>query len=86
MKIRDYWDNATVDKVIELLYEYQYLFMIKFMYLKGIIKDLGVMKIMLKLDVRPFKKRTYRLNPKYKEKVYVELDKVLVAGIIEPME
>lgn len=54
--------------------------------LKGIIGDLGCMKIMLKPNVKPVKKRTYRLNTKYKEKVRLELDKMVVVGIIEPME
>jgi len=54
-KIVDYWDDATVDKVIEFLREYQDLFPTKFSGLKGIIGDLGVMKITLKLDVNPIK-------------------------------
>jgi hypothetical protein len=58
----------------------------KFSDLKGIIGDLGVMKITLKPDVKPIKQRPYRLNPKYKEKVCLELDKMLAAGIIEPVE
>lgn len=40
-KIGDYWDDATVDKVVELLNEYQDLFPTKFLDLKGIIGDLG---------------------------------------------
>eukprot|EP00253_Pinus_taeda_P029817 PITA_29817 len=44
------------------------------------------MRITLKLDMKPIKKRPYYLNPKYKEKVRLELDKMLEAGIIEPME
>jgi hypothetical protein len=44
------------------------------------------MKIPLKLDARQVKKRPYRLNPKYKEKVKIELDRMLEAGIIEPVE
>lgn len=44
------------------------------------------MRITLKLDAKPVKQRSYRLNPKYKEKVRVELDKMLAARIIEPME
>lgn len=44
------------------------------------------MKITLKLDVKPIKKRPYQLNPKYKEKVRKELDKLLDANIIEPVE
>ena len=63
-----------------------HLFLTKFTDLKGIIGDLGVMKITLKPDMKPVKKRPYHLNLKYKEKVYVELDKMLVAGIIEPVE
>jgi hypothetical protein len=75
-----------VDKVAELLREYQDLFPTKFTDLKGIIGDLGVMKITLKPDAKPVKQRPYRLNLKYKEKVCLELDKMLVAGIIEPVE
>jgi len=86
VKIGDYWDDPMVDKVVELLREYQDLFLNKFTNLKGIIKDLGVMKITLKLDVKPVKQRPYHLNLKYKEKVCVDLDKILAANIIEPME
>ena len=84
--IGDYWDDATMDKVVELLREYQDLFPIKFSDLKGIIGGLGVMKITSKLDAKPVKQRPYRLNPKYKEKVRLELDKMLASGIIEPVE
>ena len=73
-----------MDKVTELLYEYHDLFPTKFTDLKRIIRDLGVM--MLKLDVKLVKQRPYRLNLKHKEKVCVELEKMLITGIIEPME
>lgn len=85
VKIGDFWDDATVDKVAKFLHNYQDLFPTKFSDLKGIIGDLGVMKITLKLDGKPIKQRPYRLNPKYKEKVCLELDKMVV-GIIEPVE
>lgn len=75
-----------MDKVTELLLEYQYLFSTKFTDMKGIIGDLGVMKITLKLDAKPVKQRPYRLNPKYNEKVHSELEKMLAVGIIEPVE
>lgn len=45
-----------------------------------------MMKITLKPDAKPIKQRPYCLNPKYKEKVRLELDKMLEAGIIEQME
>ena len=54
--------------------------------MKGILSDIGVIKISLKADAKPVKQRPYRLNPKYKEKVRMELDKMLTAGIIEPVE
>jgi len=54
-KIGDYWDDATMDKVPELLCEYQDLFPTKFSNLKGIIGDLSVMRINLKPDVKPIK-------------------------------
>lgn len=46
--IIDYWDEDTVGKVSKLLHEYQELFLMKFTELKGIVCDLGVMKITLK--------------------------------------
>ena len=69
-----------------MLRENQDLFPTKSSDLKGIIGDLGVMKITLKLDMNPIKKGPYRLNPKYKGKVCLELDKMLLVGIIEPVE
>ena len=66
-----------VDKVAELLRKYHDLFPTKFSYLKGIVRDLGVMKITLKPNAKSIKQRPYRLNLKYKEKVRLELDKML---------
>ena len=82
----DYCDDATVDKVTELLREYQDLFPTKITDLKGITGNLGMMNITLKPDAKPVKQRPYRLNSKYKEKVHVELDKMLTTKIIEPVE
>lgn len=84
--IGDYWDGETINKVTDLLHEYQELFPTKFSDMKGIVGDLGVMKIPLQPDVKPVKQRPYRLNPKYKEKVRKERDKIIEARIIEPME
>jgi hypothetical protein len=54
--------------------------------MKGIKGPMGEMKIPLRPDARPIKKRPYRLNPKYKQKVIIELDIILEALIIEPVE
>ena len=75
-----------VDKVAEFLRKYQDMFPTKFTDLKGLIRDLGVMKITLKPDAKPVKQRPHCLNLKYKEKVCLELDKMLTAGIIMPVE
>jgi len=85
-KIGDYWDKDTVKKITNLLHEYQELFPTKFLDMKGIVGDLGVMRIPLKHDVKPIKQRPYRLNPKYKEKVKEELYKILTVGIIKLVE
>ena len=83
-KIGDYWDDDTVRKVVELLIEYQDLFPTKFSKLKGITGDLEVMRITLKPYVCPVMQRPYRLNLRYKQMVKEEIDKILIAGIIEP--
>jgi hypothetical protein len=44
------------------------------------------MKIPLKPEARLVKKRTYRLNPVYKQKVKEEIDQILEADIIQPIE
>ena len=54
--------------------------------MKGILGDLGEMKIPLKLDSKPVWQRLYRLNLWYKERVNTELDRMLDARIIEPVE
>jgi hypothetical protein len=54
--------------------------------MKGIKGPIGEMKIPLKPYTSPVKQRPYKLNPKYKEKVKIELDRMLEARIIEPVE
>jgi hypothetical protein len=84
--VGDYWDAATIDKITELLHEYRDLFPTKFTDMKGIKGPMGETRIPLKSNARPVKQRPYRLNPKYKEKVKIELDRMLEEGIIEPVK
>jgi hypothetical protein len=67
-------------KIQALLQEYEDLFPTIFSELKGIKGDLGEMKIELNPDSRPFKHRPYHLNPRIKEKVKKEIDRMLAAG------
>ena len=84
--IGNYWDDRTIGQVADLLQEYQDLFSMKFEDMKGILWYLGVIRIPLKEGTKPVKQRPYRLNPRYKEKVKKELDKMLTTGIIEPVD
>ena len=64
--IGDYWDDEIVRHITDLLQEYQDLFPTKFIEMKGILGDMGVMRIPLKVGAKPVKQIPYRLNPKYK--------------------
>jgi hypothetical protein len=54
--------------------------------MKGIKGPMGEMRIPLKPGVKPVMQRPYRLNLKYKEKVKIELNRMLEEGIIEPIK
>jgi hypothetical protein len=54
--------------------------------MKAIKWPMGEMKIPLKPNARKVKQRPYRLNPKYKQKFKIELEKMLEVGIIELVE
>ena len=84
--IGDYWDEQTVERIIELLCKYNHMFPTTFTEMKGIAGELGEMKIYVKPEARPIRKRPYKLNPMYKQKVKVEIDRMLEVGIIEPVE
>jgi hypothetical protein len=64
------------------LQEYKDLFPKTFSEMKGIKGTMGEMKIKLKPDSKPMKHIPYHLNPKVKEKVKREIDKMLTAGLI----
>ena len=44
------------------------------------------MKITFKSNAKPVKKTPYSLNPKYKEKVCLKFDNILIVGITESVE
>ena len=75
-----------MERITELLHEYSDLFPTMFSEMKGVAGELGEMKIPLRPNAKPIRQRPYRLNPVYKHKVKDEIDKMLEAGIIEPVE
>ena len=52
-----------MEKIIDLLHEFQDLFPTKFSEMTGILGDLGEMNIPLKPDAKLVQQRPYRLNP-----------------------
>jgi hypothetical protein len=68
-QIGDYWNDETLEKITYLLHEYEDLFLTTFLEMKGMAGELGEVKIPLKPNSKPVRQRSYRLNPKYKEKV-----------------
>jgi hypothetical protein len=53
--IEDYWNDETIEKVEDLLWEYQDLFSTKLSEMKWIAGDLGDMKIPLKPGAKPIR-------------------------------
>jgi hypothetical protein len=75
-----------VERITGLLHRYSDLFPTMFTKMKGIAGELGEMKIHIKSKARSVRKRPYRLNPIYKQKVKAKIDRMLEVGIIELVE
>jgi hypothetical protein len=86
VSIGDNWDNQTIERTTKLLHEYNDLFPTTVSEMKGLLGDIGEMKILLKRKSRHIRNRPYRLNLIYKEKVKTKIDKMLEVGVIEPVE
>ena len=67
---------------MNLLKEFQDVFAKDYTDLKGLVHEMGEMKIDTKPDVQPVKKRSYKLAHKYKEIVKKEIDNMLATGMI----
>jgi hypothetical protein len=68
-KIGYYSNEKNVEKIVDLLHEYHDLLPNKFSKMKGIVGELGEMRIPLTPNSKPVKKKMYLLNPIYKQKV-----------------
>lgn len=69
-------------KVTILLKEYSNIFPHNFMKRMVIKGELGETRIWLKPNIKPIKKRLYRLNPRVKQKIKEEIDNILMAILI----
>ena len=63
VNIGDYWDDETVGNITDLLNEFRDMFPTIFLEMKGIVRDLGEMKIPLRPNAKAVKQRPYKLNP-----------------------
>ena len=86
VRIGDYWSEQQTTEIVDLLKEYQDVFARDYKDLKGLVKEMGEMKIDLLLEATPVKKRPYKLVHKYKEIVKIEIDNILTTGIIYPVD
>ena len=60
--VRDYWDEATMAKITDLLHKFQDLFPTKFAEMKGILGDFGEMKMSLNPNAKPLASKATSLS------------------------
>ena len=82
----DYWSEEQTTEIVNLLKEFQDVFTREYKYIKGLVHEMGEMNIDIKPDIWPVKKIPYKLSHKYKEIVEKEIDNMLAAGIIYPID
>ena len=85
-KIGDYWSEEQTTKIVNLLKEFQDVFTRDYKDLKGLVHEMDKMKIEIKLDAQPIKKRPYKSAHEYKDIIKKEIDNMLAAGIIYPID
>ena len=73
-------------EIVNLLKEFQDVFARDYKDLKGLVHEMGEMKIDIKPDARPVNKRPYKLAHKYKEIVNKDINNMLAVGIIYPID
>lgn len=75
-----------MQQATSLFLEYKDVFAWSYKDLKGITLELGEHKINLIEGAKPIRQRPYYMNPKYKEKVKSEFDKLLEGDYIFEVE
>ena len=56
-RIGSYWDDEQTTEIVNLLKEFQDVFARDYIDLKGLVQEMGDMKINIKTDAIPIKKR-----------------------------
>jgi hypothetical protein len=65
-QVGDYWTKKETCDIFDLLKEYQDVFAWDYKYLKGLVEEMGEMKIELIPQAKLIKNKTYKLAHKYK--------------------
>lgn len=65
-QVSDYWTEKETVDIEDLLKEYQDVFARDYKDLKGLVEEMGEMKIELIPRAKPIKKQPYKLAHKYK--------------------
>ena len=81
-RIGDYLSDQQTTQIIDLLKEYQYVFARDYKDLKGLIEEIGEIKIDLLPEGTPIKKIPHKLAHKYKDIVKTKIDNMLTTRII----
>lgn len=75
-KIEDYWSEEQKKKIVNLLRGYHDVFARDYKDLKGIVQEMGEMKITFLPNANLVKKRLYKLAHKYKYILKNEIDNI----------
>ncbi len=85
-KIGDYWSEQQMTKIVDLLKEFQDVFARDYKDLRGLVQEMGHIKINLIVGTWPVRKGPYKIVHKYKDIMKQEIDNMLVDGIIYPVD
>lgn len=83
--IGDYWYDNKTTNIVNLLKEYQDNFVCDYKDLKELVEEMGKMKIEFIPRAKPIKKWPYKLAHKYKLMIQKEIEWMLQAWIIYPI-
>ena len=82
----EYWSDKKTTDIVSLLKEYQDVFSREYNDMKGLVEEMGEMKIKLIPGENPIKKRPYKLAHKYNLVVQKEIEGMLQEYTIYPID
>lgn len=85
-RIGYYWPDQHTTKIIDLLKEYIDVFARNYKDLKGLFEEMEEMKIDLLPEATLVKKTPYNIAHKYKAIIKIEIDNMIIEGIIYPFD